>query len=83
VKNDWDNAINLVQMKINECDQNIDKWQQSIDELTEEQKKMTMHRSLGFFGAFLAFTAAVFLPVVGMLAALGIAGRHLAKQSSS
>ncbi|KAF8316526.1 hypothetical protein F5887DRAFT_1227143 [Amanita rubescens] len=63
VKNDWDNAIN---MKINECDQKIDKWQQSIDELTEEQKNMTM------FACFAAFCA--FLPAAGMLAALSVAG---------
>jgi prefoldin subunit 5 len=72
VKNDWDNAINLVKMKINECDQNINSWQQSIDQLTEEQKKMTMYSILAAFGAFLAFTAAVFLPGVGMLAALAV-----------
>ncbi|KAF8341736.1 hypothetical protein F5887DRAFT_380707 [Amanita rubescens] len=74
VKNDWDNAINLVRMKINECDDNIDKWQQSINDLTEQQKKMTMYAILAAFGAFLAFTAAVFLPGVGMLAALAIGG---------
>jgi len=83
VKNDWDNAINLVQMKINECDQNIVKFQQSVDQLTEEQKKMRMNGILGLFGAFIAFAAAVFLPGIGMLAALGPAGTHLAKQSSS
>ena len=83
MKNDWDNAINLVMMKINECNDNIDKFQKSIDDLTEAQKKMILNVILGFFGAFLAFTAAVFLPGVGMLAALGIAGTHLAKQSSS
>ncbi|KAF8326917.1 hypothetical protein F5887DRAFT_1288843 [Amanita rubescens] len=72
VKNDWDNAINLVKMKINECDFNIGKWQRSIDDLTEEQKNMTMHACLFAFGAFLAFTAAVFLPGVGMLLALAV-----------
>ena len=77
VKNDWDNAINLVRMKINECDENIDKWQQSINDLTEQQKKMTMYSILAAFGAFLAFTAAVFLPGVGMLAALAIGGTYL------
>jgi len=77
VKNDWDNAVNLVRMKINECDQNIIKWQESIDQLTEEQKKMTMYACLAAFGAFLAFTAAVFLPGVGMLAALALGGTHL------
>ncbi|KAF8351328.1 hypothetical protein F5887DRAFT_1069053 [Amanita rubescens] len=29
VKNDWDN---FVKMKVNECDQKIDKWQQSISQ---------------------------------------------------
>ncbi|KAF8341758.1 hypothetical protein F5887DRAFT_919094 [Amanita rubescens] len=66
VKNDWDNAINVVKMKINECDQKIDKWQQSIDELTEEQKNMTMFACLAAFCAF--------LPAAGMLAALSVAG---------
>jgi len=72
VKNDWDNAINLVKMKINECDQNIDSWQQSIDQLTEEQKKMSMYGCLAAFGAFLCFTASAFLPGIGMLAALAV-----------
>ncbi|KAF8686119.1 hypothetical protein AX14_003950 [Amanita brunnescens Koide BX004] len=72
VKNDWDNAINLVKMKINECDQNIKSWGDSIDQLTEEQKKLTLYACLAAFGAFLAFTAAVFLPGIGMLAALAV-----------
>ncbi|KAF8337656.1 hypothetical protein F5887DRAFT_1160992 [Amanita rubescens] len=74
VKNDWDNAINLVKMKINECDQNIATFQKSIADFTEQQKSMIMNAILGFFGVFIAFTAAVFIPGVGMLAALGVAG---------
>jgi len=35
---------------------------------------MTLYACLAIFGAFLAFTAAVFLPGVGMLVALGIGG---------
>jgi hypothetical protein len=83
VKNDWDNAINLVKMKINECDQNITNLNQSIADLTEQQKKMIMNAVLGFLGVFIAFTAAVFIPGVGLLAALGVAGIHLVKPSLS
>lgn len=35
---------------------------------------MTLFAILAAFGAFLAFTAAVFLPGVGMLVALGVGG---------
>jgi len=71
VKNEWDNVINLVKKLIAECDQNIKTWSDSVDELTEQQKNMTLYACLAAFGAFLAFTAAVFLPGVGMLVALG------------
>ncbi|KJA22822.1 hypothetical protein HYPSUDRAFT_185885 [Hypholoma sublateritium FD-334 SS-4] len=72
VKNDWDNVVNLVNKLIAECDQNITTFNNSINDLTEQQKKMTLYACLAAFGAFLAFTAAVFLPGVGMLVALGI-----------
>ena len=36
---------------------------------------MTLYACLAAFGAFLAFTAAVFLPGIGMLVALGTAGQ--------
>ena len=36
---------------------------------------MTLYACLAAFGAFIAFTAAVFLPGVGMLIALGIGGK--------
>ena len=51
------------------------RFNNSIDELTEQQKKMTLYACLAAFGAFIAFTAAVFLPGVGMLIALGIGGK--------
>ncbi len=35
---------------------------------------MTLYACLAAFGAFIAFTAAVFLPGIGMLIALGIGG---------
>lgn len=71
VKNDWDNVVNLVKKLIAECDENITTWTNSVNDLTEQQKKMTMYACLAAFGAFIAFTAAVFLPGVGMLVALG------------
>lgn len=51
-----------------------DRFNNSIDDLTEQQKKMTLYACLAAFGAFLAFTAAVFLPGIGMLVALGVGG---------
>ncbi|KJA22828.1 hypothetical protein HYPSUDRAFT_185891 [Hypholoma sublateritium FD-334 SS-4] len=74
VKNDWDNVVNLVNKLIAECNQNITTFNNSINELTEQQRNMILYACLAAFGAFLAFTAAVFLPGFGMLVALGIGG---------
>jgi hypothetical protein len=63
-------------MKVNKCEQNIDKWEQNID----QQKQMTVLASLAASGAFIVFTAAAFLPGIGMLAALGIGDTHLATE---
>ncbi|EGO29888.1 hypothetical protein SERLADRAFT_413192 [Serpula lacrymans var. lacrymans S7.9] len=67
VKNDWDNAINLVKRVIAECDQNIESLNNSINDLTEQQKNATLNAFLYALGAFLAFTAAVFLPGIAAL----------------
>ncbi|KAK7031104.1 hypothetical protein VNI00_013709 [Paramarasmius palmivorus] len=73
LKQSWDLAINAVQKSIKECNENIDKWQKSVDDMTEEKKKSILYAALLGAGALLAFAAAAFLPG-GMLAALGIAG---------
>ncbi|KJA22823.1 hypothetical protein HYPSUDRAFT_138659 [Hypholoma sublateritium FD-334 SS-4] len=74
IKNDWENVVNLVHKSIAECDQNITTFNNSINDFTDKQKKMTLYACLAAFGAFLAFTAAVFLPGVGMLVALAALG---------
>ena len=52
--------------------------QASIDKLTEQEKKGYLHAFLYGLGAFVAFTAAVFLPG-GMLVGLAVGGElHLA-----
>ncbi|PCH35842.1 hypothetical protein WOLCODRAFT_28164 [Wolfiporia cocos MD-104 SS10] len=74
IQKKWDNAIAVVQKAINECTSNIEKWQASVDQLSEELKKVKLYAALAAAGAFIAFTAAVFLPGIGMLAALGVGG---------
>lgn len=58
----WDNAINSVTKSINECTANIDAWNKTVDDLTEEQKKATLYGALSIVGAFVCFAAAAFFP---------------------
>ncbi|PCH35847.1 hypothetical protein WOLCODRAFT_28178 [Wolfiporia cocos MD-104 SS10] len=50
------------------------RWQASVNQLSEELKKVKLYTALAAVGAFIAFTAAAFLPGSGMLAALGVGG---------
>ncbi|KAI9106324.1 hypothetical protein DFS34DRAFT_645115 [Phlyctochytrium arcticum] len=58
----WDNAINAVTKAVNECTTNIDAWNKSVDEMTDQMKKNTLYGALFIVGALACFAAAAFFP---------------------
>ncbi|KIK54677.1 hypothetical protein GYMLUDRAFT_231859 [Collybiopsis luxurians FD-317 M1] len=61
-QNRWNNAMNAVIQAINECKTNIETWERTIDDLSEQVKQLTLQAVLLGIGALVIFAAAAFIP---------------------
>ncbi|KAJ7799035.1 hypothetical protein B0H13DRAFT_2391332 [Mycena leptocephala] len=61
-RNNWNNAIIAVEQAINECQTNIENWEEDIGDLTDEVRHQTLITVLTGIGALVCFSAAALIP---------------------